>query len=238
MDRDYNSTDNISQQSDLEVFTQKTKTFFVDLAVKIKTIVLPKIIKLFYKLNILKDIDEELSYNSEQDYEYTLKIVNAASHAKQIALLDMAVFTTSELQECIIEEKTLKEMVIEFQVVKNKLFIENRSAKGNFIYEGSLVEQIMSNLTNMTPALRKVYVDFFRDEIYQYHCSSILDISFEDLYDEKWIEKVCEKLTDFNNEEILSAEYPKAIINKFKFIYMLIKIQEIKYDAIKTKYNN
>jgi hypothetical protein len=45
------------------------------------------------------------------------------------------------------------------------------------------------------------------------------------------------KLSYYYNEEIMTAEYPKEVINKFKFIYMLLKIQEIKYDKItKPKY--
>lgn len=230
------SSEKTSQQSDIQVFAQRTKEFCLYVATKFKTYVIPSIIKLLYKLSILKDIDQELSYDEELENEYTLKIVNACNHAKQVALLDMAVFTSPELQDCIINQKTLKEMVIEFQVVKNKLFIENRSPKGNFLYEGALVEQICKNLDEMTPVLKKVYIDFFKEEVYQYHCSSFLDISFEDLYDEKWLNKICTKLSSFNNEEILNADYPRQILNKFRFIYMLIKVQEIKYDAItKTK---
>ena len=238
MDKNYNSTsNNVSQESDMQVFVEKTKIFVLESAVKIKNFVLPKMIKLFYKLSILKDIDEELSYDEHRDNEYTLKIINASNHSKQIALLDMAVFTSPELQDCIINEKTLREMVIEFQVIKSKLFIENRSTKGNFIYEGSLVEEIVKNTTDMSPVLKKVYVDFFKDEVYQYHCSSILEISFDDLYDEKWMSKICEKLSNYYDEEIMNSDYPREVINKFKFIYMLIKIQEIKYDALtKVKY--
>lgn len=240
MDNNYNSsTDNVTEQSDLEVFIDKTKTFIIENSIRLKNYVLPKVIKLFYKLSILKDIDEELSYDEQNDHEYTIRIINAANHAKQIALLDMAVFTTEEMQDCIINEKTLKEMVIEFQVIKSKLFIENRSAKGNFIYEGALVEQIVKNLDSVTPILKKLYIDFFKDEIYQYHCSSILDISFEDLYDEKWLNKIYEKLSEYHDQEIMDSEYPKEVSNKFKFIYMLIKIQEIKYDSLtKTKYQS
>jgi hypothetical protein len=104
----------------------------------------------------------------------------------------MAVFTSPEIQDCIINEKTLREMVIDFQVVKSKLFIENRSAKGNFVYEGALVEQITKNLDLMSNVLKKVYVDIFKEEIYQYHCADIKNI-IEDLYDEKkWLSKICE----------------------------------------------
>ena len=222
----------VSEQSDIEVFVERAKTLTLSLVAGIRNSLIPKIVKLFYKLSILKDIERDLTYDEVQNNEYTLKIVNASNHAKQVALLDMAVFTSPELQECIIEQKTLKEMVIEFQVIKSKLFVENRSAKGNFLYEGALVEEIIKNLGDMTSVLKKVYTDFFKEEVYQYHCSSILDISFEDLFDEKWMNKICEKLTNFHDEEILNAEYPREIINKFKFIYMLIKIQEIKYDAI------
>lgn len=238
MDKNYTSSaNNITQESDLLVFAEKSKAFIISSAIKIKNFALPKLIKLFYKLSILKDIDEELSYDEQHDHEYTIRIVNATNHAKQISLLDMAVFTSPELQDCIINERTLKEMVIDFQVIKSKLFIENRSTKGNFVYEGALVEQIVKNLNGMTNVLKKVYIDFFKEEIYQYHCSSILEISFEDLYDEKWLNKIFEKLSNYYDKEILESEYPKEVINKFKFIYMLIKIQEIKYDKItKTKY--
>lgn len=222
----------ISEKSDIEVFSERIKALVLNIVSSIKNIVIPKIVRLFYKLSILKDIERDLTYDEAQFNEYTLRIVNASNHAKQVALLDIAVFTSPELQECIIEQKTLKEMVIEFQVIKSKLFVENRSAKGNFLYEGALVEETIKNLSVLTPVLKKIYIDFFKEEVYQYHCSSMLDISFEDLYDEKWMSKISEKLSNFHDEEILNAEYPREVINKFKFIYMLIKIQEIKYDAI------
>lgn len=239
MEKNYNaSSDDMSSQSDIHVFATKIKEFVIDLIAKARTIVIPKIIKFCYKLSILRDIEEDLSVDEHASTEYTLRIVNSANHAKQVTLLDLAVFTSAEIQECIIDEKTLKEMVIEFQVIKSKLFVENRSPKGNFLYEGALVEQITKNFEEMTPVLKKVYIDFFKEEIYQYHCSSILDISFEDLYDESWMNKVSDKLSNYNDIEIMSSQYPREIINKFKFIYMLIKIQEIKYDAITKRNRN
>lgn len=237
MERNYDfSTENIQAQSDIEVFASKTKNFFFSIAIKFKTYIIPNAVKLLYKLSILKDFDEEITYDEKLEHEYSLKTVNACNQAKQVALLDMAVYTSPQLQECIIEQKTLKETVIDFQVVKSRLFIENRSAKGNFLYEGALVEQICNQLDKMTPALRKIYMDLFNEEIYQYHCNSFLDIKYIDLFDQKWMEKILEKFADNNCIEVLSAQYPIEVLNKFRFIYMLIKVQEIKYDAIsKTK---
>lgn len=233
MSKDFNfSGEKVSERSDIQVFAERTKVLFVNLITKIRHSLLPKATNLFYKLSILKEIENDSPIVEEKDSEHSLRLVSASNHAKQVALLDMAVFTSPEFQDCLIEQKTLKEMVIEFQIVKSKFFVENRSASGNFIYEGSLVEQIMKNFEEITPTLRKVYIDFFKEEVYRYHCSSILDMDTEELFDEKWLEKVCEKLANFNSEEIISAEYPREVLNRFKFMYMLVKIQEIKYDAI------
>jgi hypothetical protein len=232
MHKEYDlSTDKISQQTDLEVFAERIKDGIFNIVHQLKQTVIPKVVKFFYKL-VVSDVEIEEPSTEHSESEYTLKIVNASNHAKQASLLDLAVFTTPDFQDCLIEEKTLKEMVIEFQVIKSRLFIENRSQKGNFIYEGSMVEQVLKNLEAMSPSLKKLYIDFFDQEVYQYHCSSFLDISFEDLFDEKWLKKVCERLSEFNNEEILSSEYPTEILNKIRFTYMLIKVQEIKYESM------
>lgn len=233
MNEDFNfSGEKVSEKSDIQVFAERSKVLLINLITKIRHSLLPKVTNLFYKLSILREIEDASPVFEERDNEHSLRLVSASNHAKQVALLDMAVFTSSEFQDCLIEERTLKEMVIEFQIIKSKLFVENRSANGTFIYEGSLVEQIMKHFEGISPSLRKIYIDFFNEEVYRYHCSSILDMSTEELFDEKWLDKVCEKLANFNSEEIINAEYPREVLNKFKFMYMLVKIQEIKYDAI------
>lgn len=233
MNKGFNfSGEKASERSDIQVFAASTKVFLVNLITRIRHSLLPKVTNLFYKLSILREIEDDTSIVEDNDSAHVLRLVSASNHAKQVALLDMAVFTSPEFQDCLIEQRTLKEMVIEFQIVKSKLFVENRSANGTFIYEGSLVEQIMKNFEEVTPILRKIYIDFFKEEVYQYHCSSVLDLSTEELFDEKWLDKVSEKLANFNSEEIISAAYPREVLNKFKFMYMLVKIQEIKYDSI------